>query len=88
MTAIEIITQVLTSTREVNGGELEPVTDIYTPEGVATLIRNALADAGRLCCPDPLCEDGEYKDDSMAVLGVPGGRVGYAPCATCEAETR
>jgi len=31
---------------EVNGGELEPIWDIYKPEGVALVIRQALVDAG------------------------------------------
>lgn len=34
--------------REVNGGELEPIWDIYRPEGVALVIGHALADAGLL----------------------------------------
>lgn len=44
--AREAVTAVLGDTREVNGGELESVLTIYTPEGLAVLVLNGLAANG------------------------------------------
>lgn len=38
MSVLDVIAATLAETREVNGGELESVLTIYTPEGLAHLI--------------------------------------------------
>lgn len=38
---------------EVNGGELESITDVYTPVGAAIVLRHRLAAAGLLVAPPP-----------------------------------
>ena len=51
--AVDVITGVLTSTIN-TGNEMEPVDEVYKPEGVAVLIRNALLEAGHLAITIPL----------------------------------
>lgn len=43
---LAVIAAALGATTEVNGGELEPVTSIYRPEGLAVLVDHALREAG------------------------------------------
>jgi hypothetical protein len=57
--------------REVNGGELEPIWQIYKPGGVALVIRQALADANLLAAPLP--------DDVQAVLDAAVALRPYVP---------
>jgi hypothetical protein len=53
-----VIAEVLGSTREVNGGELESVLTIYNAEGLAVLVEHALRDAGyRIVHPAAMHED-------------------------------